>query len=68
MKGVGRAKRLTFRRKPNHVPERPLKLNAVLSHKEVAVRLGLCRQRVVQLERAALKKLKKSKVLRELFR
>jgi DNA-directed RNA polymerase sigma subunit (sigma70/sigma32) len=42
-------------------------LNAVMTHEEVAERLGVCRQRVVALEKSALRKLRKSRVLRELF-
>lgn len=41
-------------------------LCAKLTHDEVARRLGLSRQRVVQLEASALRKLKRSRVLREL--
>jgi DNA-directed RNA polymerase sigma subunit (sigma70/sigma32) len=43
-------------------------LNAVMTHDEVAKRLGVCRQAVVRLEARALQKLRKSRVLRELFR
>lgn len=39
---------------------------AAMTHDEVAKALNLSRQRIEQLERSALKKLAKSKVLREL--
>jgi len=41
---------------------------ALMTHDEVAARLGTCRQRIVQLEASALRKLRKSRVLKELFR
>lgn len=44
------------------------KLQALMTHEQVAVRLGLTRGRVTQLEASALRKLRKSRVLRELFR
>lgn len=43
-------------------------LGAVLTHDEVAQRLGISRQRVVQLERLALSKLRRSRILEELSR
>lgn len=43
-------------------------MGALMTHDEVAARLGMCRQRIVQLEASAIRKLRKSRVLRELFR
>lgn len=42
-------------------------LRAIRTHAEVAAELGIVRQRVVQLEQSALKKLRRSRILRELF-
>jgi DNA-directed RNA polymerase sigma subunit (sigma70/sigma32) len=46
-------------------PRRNPTLQALMTHDEVARQLGMCRQRIVQLEASALRK---SRVLRELFR
>jgi len=43
-------------------------LNAVMTHEEVAKLLGVCRQRVVALEKSAFRKLRKTRLLKELAR
>jgi len=53
------------RRRPTY---RPPSLGALMTHGEVAAALKLSRQRVVQLEASALRKLRRSRVLKELFR